>query len=67
MGELVDVFSTGVVLFILVIGKFPFGCAKKDDYYFGLICKNDWKTYWRVLHENIRDFPKISDEFKDLI
>jgi hypothetical protein len=57
----------GVVLFILVIGKFPFSCAKKDEYYFKMIYKNDWESYWRVLRENIRTFPKISDEFKDLI
>ena len=57
----------GVLLFILVIGNFPFGSAKKEDYYFKNIFKNDWESYWRVLGKSIRAFPKISNELKDLI
>jgi len=36
-GRQVDVFSTGVVLFLLVHGTFPFSMAVHNDKYYSLI------------------------------
>jgi len=60
-GRKVDIFSTGVILFIIVHGIFPFREAKPDEYFYNLIKKGDLKSYWKkVGGEN------LSDEFKDL-
>ena len=61
-GMQIDTFSTGVILFIIVQGIFPFQEAKKDEFYYNLLMKGDYDTYWkRTQGEN------LSDEFKDLI
>ena len=36
-GMQVDIFSTAVILFIIVQGIFPFMEAKKDDYFYNLL------------------------------
>lgn len=36
-GAKVDIFSVGVILFILVQGIFPFKEARKDEYFYNLI------------------------------
>ena len=33
----IDMFSTGVILFIIVQGTFPFQEAKKDEYYYSML------------------------------
>lgn len=45
-GVAVDIFSTAVVLFILVLGFFPFKQAKKVDDYYSLIFRKDLDIYW---------------------
>jgi len=61
-GEKIDMFSTGVILFIIVQGIFPFKEAKKDEFFYNLILKGDMETYW-----NKTGGQKLSKEFKDLI
>ena len=58
----IDVFSTGVILFIIIQGIFPFQEAKKDEFYYNLLMKGDYETYWKKTGGE-----KLSDEFKDLI
>lgn len=36
-GKQVDVFSLGVILFIIVVGIFPFQQARSDDYFYKLL------------------------------
>jgi len=60
-GRKVDIFSTGVILFIIVHGIFPFREAKPDEYFYNLIKKGDLKTYWKKVGGE-----HLSDEFKDL-
>ncbi len=37
-GLKVDLFSAGVILFILIRGIFPFKEARKEEYFFNLLC-----------------------------
>ena len=39
-GKKIDIFSTGVILFIIVLGIFPFKEAKKEEYFYSLIIEN---------------------------
>jgi serine/threonine protein kinase len=55
-------FSTAVILFIIVQGIFPFKEAKKDEYFYSLIINGDLETYWRKTGGQ-----NLSDDFKDLI
>lgn len=55
-------FSTGVILFIIVQGIFPFKEAKKDEYFYNLLCSGKFETYWRKVGGQ-----SLSEEFKDLI
>lgn len=61
-GRQIDIFSTGVILFIIVQGIFPFKEAKKDEYFYNLILNNKLDTYWKKVGGN-----SLSDDFKDLI
>ena len=61
-GKQVDIFSTGVILFIIVVGIFPFKEAKKDEYYYQMLYKKDFSTYWKKVGGN-----QLSNDFKDLI
>ena len=62
-GKFCDIFSLGVVLFVLIMGIFPFKNAMINDNYYKLIIKNDWKSFWKKINKNNK---KISDEFRDL-
>jgi serine/threonine protein kinase len=55
-------FSTGVILFIIVQGIFPFKEAKKDEYFYNLLLTGKLETYWKKTGGQ-----KLSNDFKDLI
>ena len=57
-----DIFSLGVVLFILTVGRFPFNQANYNDTRYRLIMKGDFKNYWDDFEQYM-----ISDELKSLI
>ena len=61
-GKQTDVFSAGVILFIVVLGIFPFKEAKKDEYFYNLLLKGDYATYWKKTGGQ-----GLSEPFKDLI
>ena len=61
-GKQIDMFSTGVILFIIVQGIFPFKEAKKDEYFYNLILTGKLETYWKKVGGT-----KLSDDFKDLV
>ena len=56
-----DLFSLGVIIFILVQGIFPFQQASKTNYYYDLFL-TDKKTWCKKTDTTAR-----SDEFKDII
>jgi len=58
----VDMFSAGVILFIIVQGIFPFKEAKKDEYFYNLLLNEKFDQYWKKTGGT-----NLSDEFKDLI
>ena len=61
-GRASDVFSLGVILFVLVKGIFPFREANESDYFYRLIVDKKHDEYWAEI------FSKdMSEEFKDLI
>lgn len=49
-------------MFIIVLGIFPFQEAKKDEYYYSLLLKGDFETYWKKTGGDY-----LSSDFKDLI
>lgn len=61
-GRSIDIFSCGVILFIIVQGIFPFKEAKKDEYFYNLILSGKLEHYWKKVGGQ-----NLSEEFKDLI
>ena len=57
-----DIFSLGVLLFVITIGSFPFDRASYSDEKYRFIVKKNYKRYWEYFN-----FVDISEEFKDLI
>lgn len=58
-----DIFSLGVVIFIVVTGKIPFKQASSVDNYYKEIMKMDYNTYWEKITPSL---PHLSEEFKEL-
>ena len=57
-----DIFSLGVLLFVITIGDFPFESATYSDEKYKFIIKGRFSQYWEFFN-----YINISDEFKDLI
>ena len=62
-GKQVDIFSLGVVLFILVVGIFPFQQARSDDYFYKMLLNGQTQKYWSKLDPK----NQLSEEFKSLM
>ena len=62
-----DIFSLGVVLFLLVMGFYPFEKPNCTDNRYKLIMKKDFNGFWKKCEKILCD-PKciISNEFKNL-
>ena len=60
-----DLFSAGVILFIMLTQHCPFVKADKDDKYYKRIARNEFEEFWR-LHSRNSDSETFSDSFKDL-
>ena len=72
-GTLSDIFSLGVVLFVLVMGFYPFDKPNITDSRYKFISKNDFAGFWKkceqkkYLMNNINNnIFEVSPEFKDL-
>lgn len=64
VGSTADLFSCGVILFILVTGKLPFGKAVVFDSYYKNFIKNEYEAFWSVMNPKIE---AVSEEFRSLI
>ena len=60
-GEKADIFSLGVVLFLLVNKKYGFDKSKKADKFYRLIIKKKYEEYWKK-----KQLENLSDDFKNL-
>jgi serine/threonine protein kinase len=63
-GVAADIFSLGVIMFVLVTGSFPFPQATLDNKYYKLLTSGgqaDKNKFWQVT-----DSASCSDEFKEL-
>jgi len=63
-----DIFSLGVILFIIVVGNFPFMDTSNTDYFYRRIKVKKFNGIWEQYKERIPSFESlnISNEFKDL-
>jgi serine/threonine protein kinase len=61
-GTQVDLFSIGVILFIIVQGIFPFKEARREEYFYNLLLTGDFQTYFTKVNGH-----GLSDEFKQLV
>ena len=61
-GTQVDLFSLSVILFIIVLGIFPFKEARREEYFYGLLLNGRIDRYWSKVNGS-----NLSSAFKDLI
>jgi len=61
-GTQVDLFSVGVIIFIIVQGIFPFKEARKEEYFYNLLLTGQIETYFEKVNGT-----GLSAEFKDMI
>ena len=57
-----DIFSLGVLLFVITIGRFPFEKSNYSDRHYRLIMGKKYEDFWCYYEEY-----NLTDEFKDLI
>ena len=57
-----DIFSLGVLLFVITIGNFPFESPTYSDEKYKFIIKGNYNRFWEFFN-----YIDISEEFKDLI
>ena len=68
-GVLADIFSLGIVLFILVMGFYPFDKPNITDSRYKYISKKDYKSFWKKCEQKLSSnssYNGVSLEFKDL-
>ena len=51
-GKSVDLFATGMILFIMVTGFPPFHKAELRDYFYKYICANRADDFWKIHAKN---------------
>jgi serine/threonine protein kinase len=61
-GTKVDIFSFGVILFVVTHGIFPFKEARKEEYFFNLLYTGQIQTYFNKVNGN-----GLSEEFRNLM
>ena len=69
-GVLADIFSLGVVLFVLVMGFYPFDKPNITDSRYKLISKKDFNNFWKKCEQkkifSSNTLSGVSPAFKDL-
>lgn len=61
-GTNVDLFSAGVILFILIRGIFPFKEARKEEFFYQLLLTKKYDEYWEKVQGSY-----LSESCKDLL
>jgi len=62
-GKQADLFSIGVILFLLVKGTFPFLNADQEDFYYSKVIAGDADSYFEWVDKD----HTLSKEFRDLV
>lgn len=62
-----DIFSAGVILFIMTTKHCPFIKADSNDKYYNLMINNNFEHFWRLHESSNGDTKSFSEEFKDLL
>ena len=68
-GVMADIFSLGVVLFVLVMGFYPFDKPNITDSRYKFILKKDFPNFWKKCEQKLFSMSSnttVSEEFKDL-
>jgi len=65
-GASVDLFATGIILFIMFTQHPPFTRAEPSDPFYRLICANRTDLFWKA-HSKNKPEGFFSEEFKSLI
>mmetsp|Transcript_45245 Transcript_45245/g.33019 ORF Transcript_45245/g.33019 Transcript_45245/m.33019 type:complete len:147 (+) Transcript_45245:1-441(+) len=65
-GASVDLFATGIILFIMFTQHPPFTRAEPNDPFYRLIAANRWDLFWKA-HSKNKPEGFFSDDFKNLI
>lgn len=64
-GSIVDLFSAGIILFIMISGKAPFNKADPSDRMYKLLCTNKHDIFWKLhlmSESKIKLFNSISND-----
>ena len=64
-GKSVDIFASGVILFIMYAGNPPFEKATANDPYYKIIKEKKYDIFWKA-HSRKRPTGFFSEAFKDL-
>lgn len=66
VGTCVDIFSAGVILFIMYTGTPPFEKTTPNDSYYRLIKERNYTTFWNA-HSKRKPVDFYTEDFKDLV
>lgn len=65
-GVQTDIFSCGIIMFILVTGRPPFRTALKNDPHYRLIVDKNLEKFWSI-HLGYKNTPEIPESLRDLL
>lgn len=66
MGNVVDLFACGVILFIMFTGHPPFSQAEPNDAHYKMLANNKPELFWKT-HEKRKPKGFFSKEFKEVM
>lgn len=65
-----DIFASGVILFLMVMGHMPFSKAELDNPMYKLFVSGQYERFWRIHFDVLEldeDEEPVSEEFRELI
>ena len=65
-GHSVDIFSAGVILFMMVYARQPFEAANPKDTFYTALAQNRADLFWKA-HQRINQHVTPTEEFKQLV